>query len=167
MWLAAAVTYCNAPSLHYVTCHVSGVTRVRVPGPDTDWQLLGIRTGTGYCWVRWSCGINNSRQILWLVSVAECWLSPDASNYDDHSLHHALPLTLHITVIKILVSRPHLSTDLGRVLAGEGSVVQIQIFTWLNQTPSLHCHTTDPVSLYPNLCPDYFDIREQRAKIWF
>ena len=45
MWLAAAVTYCNAPSLHYVTCHVSGVTTVRVPGPDTDWQLLGIRTG--------------------------------------------------------------------------------------------------------------------------
>ena len=106
MWLAAAVTYCNAPSLHYVTCHVSGVTRVRVPGPDTDWQLLGSRTGD-WAWVWWSCGINNSRQILWLVSVAECWLSPDASNYDDHSLHHALPLTLHITVIKILVSRPH------------------------------------------------------------
>ena len=48
----------------------------------------------------------------------------------------------------------------GFCLMVRGSVVQIQIFTWLNQTPILHCHTTNPVSLNPNLCPDYFDIRE-------
>ena len=52
MWLAAVVTYCNAPSLHYVTCHVSGVTRVRVPGPSLTQtgSYLGVElvVGTGY-----------------------------------------------------------------------------------------------------------------------
>ena len=62
MWLAAAVTYCNAPSLHYVTCHVSGVTRVRVPGPDTDWQLLGIRTGD------------------WVLGMVELWHKQQQTN---------------------------------------------------------------------------------------